>query len=127
MPQARVSFGLFDRPSFLCLKRHLDAVMMKHSALIRNKGSVIFATRVGSWNFFFGGEHKILGDKKGEHKKFPLKRGEQKIFMKRISRFYPLLVLKSAQKPFFLNIYHEKGYHGKYSCRFAAKNSQYFL
>ena len=43
-----------------------------------------------------GGEHKILGDKNG---------GTQRIFVKGFSRFYPSLVLKSAQKPFVLEIY----------------------
>ena len=69
MRQAIVSLGLFDRPNFLCLKRHLGAVIMKHSTLIRNKESIIYYHNGGggSWNL---GEHKILGNKKGRAQNF---------------------------------------------------------
>ena len=51
--------------------------MMKHSTLIRNKGSIIYYHKGGSWNL--GGEHKILGDK---HKILGDKKGgTQKFFL----------------------------------------------
>ena len=82
MRQARVSLGLFDRPNFLCLKRHLGAVMMKHLTLIRNKGSVIYYHNGGLLEF--GGNTKFWETKGDNTKIFPLKRGQQKIFVKSI-------------------------------------------
>ena len=77
--------------------------MRKHLTLIRNKGSVIYYHNRGAPGIW--GEHKILGKKKGTTQKFfVLKGGNRRFSLKGFSGFYPSLVLKSAQKPFLLNI-----------------------
>ena len=81
--------------------------MMKHSTLIRNKGSVIFYHKGG-------GEHKIVGDKK-----FSLKREEQRIFQ--VLSFTCIEICSKTLLPEHLYC------HEKFSCHFAAKNFQYFL
>ena len=92
--------------------------MMKHSTLIRNKASVIYYHKGGSWNFL--GEHKILGDKKGNRKLFSSKRKGQKILIKRIFLVLSFACIEIWSKTFLPE---HLDYHEKFSCRFTAKNS----
>ena len=60
---------------------------MKHSTLIRNKGSVIYYHNGGGGGgglLEFGGTPNFRRQKGENTKLFVLKRGEQKVFIKRI-------------------------------------------
>ena len=68
-------------------------------------GSIIYYHKRGLLKFGGGGGHtKLWAAKRGEHKIFLLTGGTEDFHKKGFSRFYPSLALKSAEKPFFLNI-----------------------
>ena len=95
--------------------------MMKDSTLIRNKGSVIY---YHNWGLLEFGGTQNFGDNKGRTQKFFLLKGGTEDFHKKGFQVLSFTCIKTCSKTLLPE---HLDHHEKFSCHFAAKNSQYFL